>query len=457
MNETNTKARRAGKALSEAAIKRLKGEAARREIADIIPGLYLIVQAKTGAKSWALRYRDAETKKSVKLWLGWYDGGDETVERPKQGRALTLLAARALANDLQRQRKRGIDPVAEKRREETAAVDEKANAFGPLARRYVEAMRDAGQRRWRVNARLLGLLYPTSGSGEPLVRKGGLAEQWASKPVRDIDADIIERVIDQATTDGVPGTRGRQKERRTVPTGRAMHGALSPFFRWAKKRRKITVNPCADVERPKAPEARERVLSDLEIAAVWDGCDQLAPHYRGMVRFMLLTGCRLREASGLRWSEISADGVWTLPRARSKNKLALILPLPKAALDLLAEAPRIDGGDFVFTVSGRQPIEGFGPMKRNLDAASGVTGWVLHDCRRTLATNLQRLGVRLEVTEAVLNHVGGSRGGIVGVYQRHDWFEEKRQALEAWSKKLAALVGGEEAASNVRSLAARRA
>ena len=59
--------------------------------------------------------------------------------------------------------------------------------------------------------------------------------------------------------------------------------------------------------------------------------------------------------------------------------------------------------------------------------------WSVHDIRRSVATGLQRLGVRLEVTEAVLNHVSGSRGGIAGVYQRHDWAAEKRAALDAWA------------------------
>src|SRR3954447_17811658 len=62
--------------------------------------------------------------------------------------------------------------------------------------------------------------------------------------------------------------------------------------------------------------------------------------------------------------------------------------------------------------------------------------------RRTLATGLQRLGVRLEVSEAVLNHLSGSRAGIVGIYQRHDWAEEKRAALDAWSAHLLAAAEG---------------
>jgi hypothetical protein len=93
-------------------------------------------------------------------------------------------------------------------------------------------------------------------------------------------------------------------------------------------------------------------------------------------------------------------------------------------------------------------------MKRRLDKASGVIGWTLHDIRRSVATGLQRLGVRLEVTEAVLNHVGGSRAGIVGVYQRHEYAEEKRAALERWADHVDGLIHGRT--SNVVNLSALR-
>jgi hypothetical protein len=84
------------------------------------------------------------------------------------------------------------------------------------------------------------------------------------------------------------------------------------------------------------------------------------------------------------------------------------------------------------------PFSGWSKAKSALDTASRVSGWWLHDLRRTLATGLQRLGVRLEVTEAVLNHLSGSRAGVVGIYQRHDWAEQKRAALDAWSAHLLA-------------------
>jgi hypothetical protein len=98
------------------------------------------------------------------------------------------------------------------------------------------------------------------------------------------------------------------------------------------------------------------------------------------------------------------------------------------------------------------PFNGWSKSKAQLDKASGVTGWRIHDLRRTLATGLQRLGIRLEVTEAVLNHVSGSRAGIVGIYQRHEWASEKRGALDAWAAHVMALVRRCGPAGNVVAL-----
>jgi len=106
----------------------------------------------------------------------------------------------------------------------------------------------------------------------------------------------------------------------------------------------------------------------------------------------------------------------------------------------------------VFTVK-RQPVTGFSRMKEKLDTSTGVTGWTLHDIRRTVASGLQRLGVRLEVTEAVLNHRGSSMAGIVSVYQRHDYAAEKRDALARWADCVDAVVSGKRA--NVVALRGR--
>jgi integrase len=115
------------------------------------------------------------------------------------------------------------------------------------------------------------------------------------------------------------------------------------------------------------------------------------------------------------------------------------------------------------------PFAGWSKAKRALDKAirdtrakgAAITGtsparlvpWNVHDLRRTVATGLQRLGVRLEVTEAVLNHISGSRGGIAGVYQRHDWASEKRAALDAWAAHVRSVAEGSNVGPNVVTLA----
>jgi integrase len=182
----------------------------------------------------------------------------------------------------------------------------------------------------------------------------------------------------------------------------------------------------------------------------------LGRQYGAVVRLMILTGARLREIGHMPWSELNDDlTVWTLPKERAKNKTELILPLPKLARAIIRSSPRIDGSPFAFTFDGGQPVESFSRMKRKLDALTGIAEpWTLHDFRRAVATGLQRLGIKLEVTEAVLNHTSGSRGGIVGAYQRHDYADEKRVALERWAAQVEALVEG-RSISNVVELVGR--
>ena len=124
------------------------------------------------------------------------------------------------------------------------------------------------------------------------------------------------------------------------------------------------------------------------------------------------------------------------------------MPLAPQARAIIEAAPRYKGNPLVFPGE-CGAFSGWSKSKERLDRDSGVKNWRLHDLRRTAATGLQKLGVRLEVTEAVLNHIAGSRAGIVGVYQRHTWSDEKRAALIAWGAHVAAIIEGRETAGNV--------
>jgi integrase len=173
------------------------------------------------------------------------------------------------------------------------------------------------------------------------------------------------------------------------------------------------------------------------LAKVWNAAK--APNFGAATRLLILTGARREEITKLRWSEIDGDTI-KLEGDRTKKGAPHIIPLCAAALAVLDGVPHIAGSDFVFTASGSKPIKGWPRHKVQLDAESGVADWVIHDLRRTVATGLQKLGVTLQVVESVLGHVSGSRSGVVGIYQRHDFADEKRAALDAWGAHVMTLA-----------------
>jgi integrase len=214
------------------------------------------------------------------------------------------------------------------------------------------------------------------------------------------------------------------------------------------------INPFAALpaigERPK----RDRVLSDDELVAIWQAASATLPPFGNIVRLLILTGQRVAEVSGMGWAELSPDlSTWTIAASRAKNGVPHLVPLSRLAQEILRGLPR--AGEIIMPGRAEGAFNGFSKAKARLDTTSGVADWTLHDLRRTMATGLQRLGVRLEVTEAVLNHISGSRAGIVGIYQRHDWAAEKRAALDAWAAHVRAAIEGGEAEQNVITLAGR--
>ena len=260
---------------------------------------------------------------------------------------------------------------------------------------------------------------------------------FKSKPMPHIERADLQKVLDAIPQE--------QKALR-----RAVYAYASVLFRWARKRGDIADNPVGAMERPEAPKARDRVLADAELAKIWVASladAAFGPFYR----LLILTGQRRAEVSGMEWSELDLpEGVWTIPAARSKNSVSHIVPLSSSALaELQAVAARgkWPNSGPVLSTNGKTGISGFSKAKRALDATIAKSGanialpdWRVHDIRRTVATGFQRLGVRFEVTEAVLNHVGEAKGGVAGIYQRHDWQAEKRLALEAWARHVAVIL-----------------
>jgi integrase len=276
--------------------------------------------------------------------------------------------------------------------------------------------------------------------------------RWKGRRLSQITRADVHQMLDEIVDRGAPIAANRR------------FAAFRKMCKWAVARGIIDGSPCEGMSAPAAETKRERVLTDDELRLVWHACQHVGL-FGGVVRLLVLTGARRDEVAGMEWAELDLDAcTWTLPAARAKNKREHVVPLSDAALDIIKGLPRVEGRRFLFSTTGRTHVSGFSKAKVKLDAAMRalrgdaaelVPAWVIHDIRRTVATNLQKLGVRLEVTEAVLNHVSGSRAGIVGVYQRHDFATEKRAALTAWARRLNEIVTG-EAPANVVELSKAR-
>lgn len=366
-----------------------------------------------GAKSYLIQYRiGGRSAKARRLTIG------------RHGSPWTADTARTEAKRLLLQVGQGIDVAAAKREK---ARQVRQLGFKDYAGRFVvDYLKERWSRSWRDAKSALDRY------AVPVLR---------DKPLPEITRSDIKAVMD--------------KLRSRVGTRRKVYAILRRMFRWAISEGDLDRSPLEGVETPPAPRSRDRVLADWELGLVLEGAAKMGRPFGPLVRLLVLTGQRLKELAGLNWSELDRAGrMMTLPASRAKNGRAVDVPLSDfvvAELDGVAGSENWPSKGLVFTTTGKTPLSGFSRAKRQIDALiikllekrtddRVVAPWRYHDLRRTFATGMQRLGVRFEVTEALLNHVSGSRSGVAGIYQRHDWRDEKRIALEAWSAHVGAVT-----------------
>lgn len=269
------------------------------------------------------------------------------------------------------------------------------------------------------------------------------------KPLHGVSIDKIERrdlveQIDRIATQNGPTAANHCR------------ATLSVFFAWCVEREHRDGNPVVGISKRTTGEAKSRVLDDAELSEVWRHAG--TGNHGLIVKMLILTGQRRNEIGSLRWSEFNeAKKILTFPVERVKNRREHTLPLSKAALSILAQAPRWEGQEYVFGESGRSGYSGWSKSKARLDhriktarakqEREPMPTWTLHDLRRTAASGMARLGVALPVIERALNHVSGSFGGIVGVYQRHTFENEMREALEMWGGHVLSVCEASQASS----------
>jgi integrase len=238
--------------------------------------------------------------------------------------------------------------------------------------------------------------------------------------------DIVE-IVSAIEQRGAPGTANKTLK------------SIKTFLRWCVGRAILDRSPAEGVPMPAREVARDRVLDDTELAQVILTARTMGGPYGGIVELLALTGQRREEVAGLQRDELDlVQRIWTIPKARTKNAKAHIVHLSKQALAVLKRAEQ--SGPLLLSPLGTKTFQNFTNAKRVLDQLSGVTGWRLHDLRRTCVSGMARLGIAPHVADKILNHQSGTISGVAAVYQRHEFLTERRDALDLWGAHVARLL-----------------
>jgi integrase len=394
--------------LTDIAIRNLKPADVRREIPDPgCAGLYVVVQP-SGKKSFAVRYRFGKPRKLT------LPGG------------ITLKAARKLAGDALYEVEQGRDPAETKKETRAKARATKTNTVQALCENYLKREGNKLRTEHARKTTLERLVYPAIGD----------------KPLADLKRSHIVAMLDDIEDEN--GTKMSD----------LVLAYVRKIFNWHAGRVDDFNSPIVQGMGRYDAKANQgtRVLSDDELCAIWKATepDEMAPQpFHALIRFLLLTGARRAEASEMPWSEIDGSN-WTLPPERNKTKVEHLRPLSKAAQAALESTPVIHGGTLVFSHDGTAPMSLTKPTER-LKAASGTSGWRVHDLRRTARTLLSRAGVSSDVAERCLGHVVG---GIRAVYDKHQFTEEMAQAYEALATLIEHIANPAENVTPLRKKAA---
>ncbi len=317
---------------------------------------------------------------------------------------LTLTDARKEAKATLGDVAKGVDPLAEKRRQEGAATNTLRAVTEEYMKREGAKLRSVDSRK----ATFERLIFPVLGA----------------RQIDDIRRSDIVRLLDKV------------EDERGSCMAHLVLAYISKVMNWHASRDDEFRSPIVrGMGRIKpADHARERVLTDEELRAIWQAAESATGPFGSFVRFALLTATRRNEAAHMRRDELS-NGDWIIPAERMKGKKGHkrdhLVPLSAAAKAIIDDLPVL--GPFVFTANGRRPIRGFATFKADFDRRCGVTGWRIHDLRRTARSLMSRAGVGADIAERCLAHV---IGGVRGVYDRHAYRDEKAHAFAV----LAALV-----------------
>jgi integrase len=265
--------------------------------------------------------------------------------------------------------------------------------------------------------------------------------KWAERPFLSIRrSDVV------ALLDAVEDNHGARQADLVL-------SVIRSIMNWQAARADDYTPPIVKGMRRQAPkmQARARVLDDDEIRAIWKAAEG-AGRFGAIVRLCLLTAQRSRKVSTMKWADVSADGVWTIPQALREKNSAGSLQLPLAALEVVRAQPRLADNPHVFGMRQDKPFSGFSISKKAFDAKLPIKAWVIHDLRRTARSLMSRAGMTSEHAERVMGH---AIAGVEGIYNRHTYDREKADALARLATLIDAIVHPRENVTPMRKRAKR--
>jgi integrase len=320
---------------------------------------------------------------------------------------ITLPMARAQAQKIFAARLDGRDPAEEKKQSRRRLVVDRIDDL-------VETFIQEHVSQLTTNRRISSLL------------RRDVVACWGTKSIHEIKKRDVSDLVSLIA------------QRNAVASHRMLK-TLKTFFRWCEGRAVIDFAPAEGISSNYREVRRDRVLTDNELAAIILAARQTPSPYGGIVEFLALTGQRREEVAQLKWDELDEKTrSWSIPGSRTKNKKAHIVHLPEPAWKVIQRCPPT--GPYVFGTSRGKNFQTFGESKRTLDKRCGVTGWRLHDFRRTIVSRMARLGVPPHVADKILNHQAGTISGVAAVYQRHDFLLERKEALDRWNTHVSQII-----------------
>jgi integrase len=391
---------------------------------SLLPGFGLRITDKD-ARSWFVMYRTGEDRKQRRLKIG-------------DGRIMRLGEAREAARDALRKVAHGTDPAQDK---PVAAGTVRAVATDYLAR-YVKKHTRAST--FKETKRTFEV---------------DVLPVWGARPIGSITRRDAGELLDTIVARGAE-----------VQANRTL-GRLKTFFHWVVDEEVIATSPVARMKPLTREISRDRVLSDEEIVWFWSACDEIGWPFGPLFQLLLLTAQRRDEVGTIEFNELDFERrQWTIPRDKAKNDRAHEVALSERALAIIAELKDQRGKiaesndcPFVFSTNGK-PVSGFSGAKMRLDAAMErlarkarglpkddaahlkdgksrlIPEFILHDLRRSAASGMARLNVAPHVVDKVLNHASGTIGGVARIYNRFEYVDERRVALEAWGRYIDGLI-----------------